>query len=466
MLKKIGRLLSLFLFIALLGYSPIFAQQNVDYRSLTLSNQQQDIYVNHFTLPGDKDGTVKFVTSFRISNQFLPFKKTNSRDNPNEFFSSVGLSIELFKAKNKVKKDNFDDLSIEGLESVGRAFWKDTAYAGTYEKTQSADIFIEGYLQVELKSGLYNYILQLERGAENAAQSSRTRQVNISTYADKKIGSVILGEKISEKDNLIQLDLLNYGSNARYGKDYYALIHLPEYNPGHSYSVSLDKIDASKKDTTKLEDIFSKKLDSSELYQNIRPKVTSNNGKPSLTLSSVAKGYAYALVKIPNSQFANAVYRLKVTSDSQDQPVAQSVIRSFWPEIPTSLLNLNTAIEMTKYIVSESKHKELRSGSTKEKEEKFREFWKSKDPTPNTEFNELMTEYYNRVDYAYEQFSSVNNLGFETDRGQIYIKYGEPENIERKFPSGEPAVEIWTYPSRRFVFRATTGFGDFKLVSN
>lgn len=466
MLKKIGRLLFLSLFIALFGYSSLLAQRNVDYRSLTLQNQQQNIYINHFVLPGDKEGTVKFITSFRISNQFLPFKKVNNPNSANEFFSSVGLSIELFKAKKKVKEDDFDDLSIEGLESAGRAFWKDTAYASTYEKTQSGDTFIEGYLEVELKSGLYNYILRLDRGAENAGESSRIRQVHISPYAEKKIGNVILGEAISRNSDLTQIDLLNYGSNARYGKDYYALIHLPTHKSSNSYTVSLDKIDASKKDTTKLEDVFSKELNSNELISSSKPKVTSKNGKPRLTLSFVAEGYTYALVKIPNSQFANAVYRIKVTSGNQDQPIAQSVVRSFWPEIPTSLLNLDTAIEMTKYIIPEEKHKELRSGSKKEKEEKFKEFWESKDPTPATEFNELMTEYYNRVDYAYEQFSSVNNLGFETDRGQIYIKYGEPDNIERKFPSGEPAVEIWTYPSRRFVFRATTGFGDFKLVSN
>ncbi len=188
------------------------------------------------------------------------------------------------------------------------------------------------------------------------------------------------------------------------------------------------------------------------------------DGSPVLKLVDDTDGYAYALVKIPNRTFANAVYRLTVTRSDEDRPSAQGIFRSLWLDMPTSLLNLNVAIEMTKYIVDKETLQNLKTGSSDERERKFRQFWKSKDPTPKTEFNELMAEYYRRVDYAYANFSSVNMPGYESDQGRIYIQYGPPKNIERKFPSGEPAVEIWTYDNRQFVFEATTGFGDFKLI--
>ena len=464
MLKKLVQLGFISLFISMIGVTALHAQRNVDYRSLAFQNQQQNIYITHFTLPGDQAGTVKFVTAFRISYQFLPFKKSDG-DNKEAFLSSIGLSIEMFNAKERVKKGNFDDIDIEGLEPAGRAFWNDTAYAATYEKTKSGDTFIEGYMTVDVQPGLYNYLMELERGAENSERPSRIRQVQISPYSGKSSGSIILGESVSDKDGAKVIDLLNYGNNARYGKDYFALVQLPNYTEDNSYSVSITKVDVADKDTTNLENMITKELGPDQIYNNIKPVLSTSKKKPGITLESSDDGHAFALFKIENSQFPNALYRLKVNSNDQELPVAQGAIRSFWPEIPTSLLNLEIALEMTKFILPEQEYKELRSGSKKEKERKFREFWKSKDPTPDTEYNELMTEYYNRVDYAYENFSTSQLPGFESDQGKVYIKYGEPDNIERKFPTDQPTTEIWTYGSKKFVFQATSGFGDFKLVS-
>nr|WP_240894623.1 GWxTD domain-containing protein [Fodinibius halophilus] len=120
---------------------------------------------------------------------------------------------------------------------------------------------------------------------------------------------------------------------------------------------------------------------------------------------------------------------------------------------------------MLHYIVDDKTLDRLSSGSNEEREQKFREFWEKRDPTPETDYNELMAEYYRRIDYAYDKFSTQNKLGHKSDRGNVYIKFGPPKNTKRKFPTNGPTTEIWTYPSTKFVFQATTGFGDFKLVS-
>nr|WP_286670562.1 GWxTD domain-containing protein [Fodinibius salsisoli] len=121
---------------------------------------------------------------------------------------------------------------------------------------------------------------------------------------------------------------------------------------------------------------------------------------------------------------------------------------------------------MLHYIVNEKTLDQLRSGSESAREQKFRAFWEKRDPTPDTEYNELMAEYYRRIDYAYQNFTTNNTIGYESDQGEIYIKFGPPENKERRFPANGSTIEIWTYPNRQFVFRATTGFGDFKLVTD
>ena len=54
-------------------------------------------------------------------------------DEPNEnkqFYSPLGLSMEVFKAMEKKNPD--DRIKVEGLESVSRAAWRDTAFAESY----------------------------------------------------------------------------------------------------------------------------------------------------------------------------------------------------------------------------------------------------------------------------------------------------------------------------------------------
>lgn len=121
---------------------------------------------------------------------------------------------------------------------------------------------------------------------------------------------------------------------------------------------------------------------------------------------------------------------------------------------------------MLRFILPEATLKSMKEGSFSEKEREFREFWAQRDPTPKTEYNELMTEYYRRIDQSYEKFSTFGVKGFETDRGRTWILMGPPDTIERLYPADEPTLERWTYPDREYVFEAVSGFGDFRLRSS
>ncbi len=444
--------------------SPLsYGQGRVSYQELANSNRQRNIYLDFFTLPGDNETSIKFVSTYRIDYNFLPFKKLNSSDQDREFYSPLALSMEIFKAEKKQNSD--DDISVNGLESITRTAISDTAFAKSYEQTQSNNSFISGYMQVDLEPGLYNYMLQLTPGENTRERTSRVRQVEIEPYENQKNGEVLLAESVKKSGNSSMLNLLTFGQNVYYGKDFRVLVHLPEYKEGNSYTASINRIDINRRDTTQRQQVFEQDISPDHLLRNIKPVMTANNSKATLSLQEVENGHTYALLKIPNSRFPNAIYRFEVHTEGNTQPVARSTFRSLWLEMPTSLLNLNVATDMLKFIVGKEELSRLQSGSQQEREEKFREFWKSKDPTPDTEFNELMAEYYRRIDYAYENFTTQNTIGYESDQGEIYIKYGPPKNIERKFPTGDPAVEIWTYDNRKFVFEATTGFGDFRLVS-
>src|SRR2546429_41515 len=87
------------------------------------------------------------------------------------------------------------------------------------------------------------------------------------------------------------------------------------------------------------------------------------------------------------------------------------------------------------YIISGEERQALHRLSNDDERDTFIEqFWKRRDPTPDTEENEFKEEHYRRIAYANERFAS-GTPGWKTDRGQIYIKFGPPDEIE-SHPSG------------------------------
>ena len=97
------------------------------------------------------------------------------------------------------------------------------------------------------------------------------------------------------------------------------------------------------------------------------------------------------------------------------------------------------------------------------------EFWKSRDKDISTPQNETFREYLIRIDESNKRFGSLGRTGWKTDRGRVYIIYGEPSEIER-FPNqmDKKPYEIWHYNDIEggiiFVFADLAGFSDYMLI--
>jgi len=98
----------------------------------------------------------------------------------------------------------------------------------------------------------------------------------------------------------------------------------------------------------------------------------------------------------------------------------------------------------------------------------LKRFWIKRDTNPATPENEGLIEFINRLKYVEDKFSTVFKQGYYTDRGRIYIKYGQPDIVETyQFEIGYKPYEIWEYYSYggyRFVFSDLGGDGEFWLV--
>ncbi len=96
-------------------------------------------------------------------------------------------------------------------------------------------------------------------------------------------------------------------------------------------------------------------------------------------------------------------------------------------------------------------------------------FWVARDPTPGTEENEIRQEFYRRVKVANASFGFMRQPGWNTDRGTVYVKHGEPDQVDDYplMPSRLPYQE-WHYyrgsQYRKFTFVDRNGDGDYRLV--
>ncbi len=184
----------------------------------------------------------------------------------------------------------------------------------------------------------------------------------------------------------------------------------------------------------------------------------------------------FNVISLPNGHYALKfqMYSKTVKVDEVEAPI--EIARPFyldevvWP----------IKVDQLEYIATPSEQKKLKRAKKIERDSLWRDFWKQHDPTPNTEYNEKEVEYFERIKYCEEHFSH-GDQGWRSDRAKIYVKYGQPDEIQYRpyelyAPPKDPmnpitifydSYEIWHYykMNRRFVFGDRYGLGQYILLN-
>jgi GWxTD domain-containing protein len=172
--------------------------------------------------------------------------------------------------------------------------------------------------------------------------------------------------------------------------------------------------------------------------------------------------------QIPGARLSQGPYVLELKISSAEAG-AEASKRFFvrWGNLPATVSDIDLAIKQLKYIAAKKELDEFKKAASDELLDKFVQFWRNHDPTPGTEANEWMDEYYQRVQFATDNFTVFRD-GWKTDMGMIYIIFGPPSEVERHpFESGSKPYEIWYYHNinRYFEFMDETGFGEYRLLT-
>ena len=128
------------------------------------------------------------------------------------------------------------------------------------------------------------------------------------------------------------------------------------------------------------------------------------------------------------------------------------------------------------YIITNAENESFFKLQTNEDRNKFIEkFWLRRDPNPDTAENEFRDEYCKRANNTSQFDSGI--LGWRTDRGKIYILYGEPDSIEKGrafFEENDNVLyERWFYKNFpenndgvEFYFVDPTEGNEFRLLKS
>lgn len=191
--------------------------------------------------------------------------------------------------------------------------------------------------------------------------------------------------------------------------------------------------------------------------------------KKDTVIRDIDSGKTQIFHTMNNLQLGMGEYLIKADVLDNSENTIGSTEKTFisrWIGVPSTIRDIDKAVDEMVYIASGGELSDIKDAKTKEEKlHQFLDFWKKKDPTPQTEDNPVFEEYYRRVEYTNKNFSHYIE-GWRTDRGMVFIILGSPNNVDRHpFDYDSKPYEVWEYYelNKYFVFVDETGFGDYRL---
>lgn len=132
---------------------------------------------------------------------------------------------------------------------------------------------------------------------------------------------------------------------------------------------------------------------------------------------------------------------------------------------------LDSAQAPLMYIAQPSELQAYRGLSPEGKRNFLVQFWQKRDRNPDDGINPMRELFYTRINEAdrlYREAGGSRVRGWRTDRGRIFLKYGQPDDVFRRPEEGQtPPLEVWRYTSgqaRWFIFGDRSRLGTFLLL--
>lgn len=408
------------------------------------------MFVETSAFPGSNSDSTRLIVNVKISYNYLVFTKLDN----GTYKADVTISSEVLADK----------------QGVNRRIVRRTAVVDSFRVTEDKDKYISATLELPLKLGEYEVITEVLDLNTGKPVKPDKRKIKIEYKDNPKVfmstPMMVFRPRMDQKE--VSIRPIALAGKGIFGRDYVGIV---EFVPRDQKPIEKVYYDLTQVGEQTEQFIERRTVLESDIYEIDDVHAAGNGASEALLTVKKKQGSNrwLALVDFNIGRFNNARYRLKVAAISgRDTSRTDLVFENAWIDMPYPLYDIDLAIRQMEYILTPDALSDMLSGSLDERMRTFNRFWKQKDPTPDTEYNEVMAEYFRRVDHTFFTFYTNQEYGWRTDRGRIYILYGEPAKVTREFPAKQPTREIWTYDkpiNKVFIFADEANSGNYRLIS-
>jgi GWxTD domain-containing protein len=130
------------------------------------------------------------------------------------------------------------------------------------------------------------------------------------------------------------------------------------------------------------------------------------------------------------------------------------------------ITNYDEMVSLLRYYPPSPALDSLRKATPEQRAQRWQAFWRSTDPNPATPAHEGLEQYFSRIALANLRYRDEGVEGWRTDRGEVLIRLGDPDEILDASPQSEGRTIRWNYIQLRLTlyFQDVTGFGRFDLT--
>jgi GWxTD domain-containing protein len=130
------------------------------------------------------------------------------------------------------------------------------------------------------------------------------------------------------------------------------------------------------------------------------------------------------------------------------------------------ITNFDEMLDLLRYFGQDTRVSAMRKAPASERSRLWRQFYAETDPNKLTPENEALNQYFGRISGANARFNDEGVPGWRTDRGEVFITLGLPDETIETTPGTAGRVVRWSYLNHRLTlfFQDETGFGRLRLT--
>jgi GWxTD domain-containing protein len=129
--------------------------------------------------------------------------------------------------------------------------------------------------------------------------------------------------------------------------------------------------------------------------------------------------------------------------------------------------NFDDVLNVLRFFGQDERIKAMRQAKAGDRPTLWREFYHATDPDRTTPDNEALDGYFSLVSIANQRFLGEGIAGWRTDRGEVFIAFGEPDQVFDQTPVQAGRTLSWSYTQLRVSldFEDTNGLGRYRLTT-